>query len=61
MFRQIMLMLVIILIAGFISWLINSAPFIHPWFKALFIGVLCMGCLLYVLQACGVPMPFHLH
>lgn len=51
--------ILVLLFAGFICWLVSSAPMIHPWFRNAIIGVIVFAALLYILGLFGVGPAHH--
>ncbi len=55
MVELLIFVVVIVLIAGVLAWLINSAPFIEPQFKQLAVwALLAVAVLIVVLRLAGV-------
>lgn len=50
--------ILVLLFAGFICWIVRSAPVIDAFFKNLIIGIVVFATLLYILSLFGVgPFP----
>ncbi len=58
---SIIALVVILLIAGFIIYMVSTAPIpIHPWIKNLIIGVIFLGLVIWLLNSFGLNTGIHL-
>lgn len=53
-------LVVILLIAGFVIYIIQTAPIpINPWIKNVIVGILIIGVLIWLLQVFGFDTGLH--
>lgn len=45
-------------LVGFLTWLLVTKVPMHPFIKGLIVFVVCACCLIYVLNAFGVGIPY---
>lgn len=53
-------LLLFVAFIGFVAYMVGIAPYIHQFFKALIIGVLCFIALIVVLDNIGITHIHHL-
>ncbi len=52
----------VLLVVGFLFWIIQTAPIpISPWFKTVIMGVIAIGLLIWLLQVFGFHTGLNLH